>query len=169
MRATAFLDDVGVTLIDVHVVEWHAEPLRNALGEGRFMALSTGQRADHDIDPAVRMHRDIGTLARIAAGRFEVTAKPDAAQTPAFARRAAALLKTLPVAKLHRPLHHGAIGAVVVADALRVLVRKGRGWNEIAPAQRDTIEAVFPRCLVDQPLDHKDVFRSPGAAVGRGA
>jgi hypothetical protein len=35
------------------------------------------------------MHRDVGTLARIAAGRFKVTAKPDAAQAPALARRGA--------------------------------------------------------------------------------
>src|SRR6516165_6178101 len=115
------------------------------------------------------MHRDVGTLARIAAGRFKVTAKPNAAQAPALARRDAALLKALPVAEFHRAIHHGAIGAVIVADALRILVGKRRRWNEIAPAQRDTIEAMFLRRLIDQPLDHVDDFGSPGAAVGRGA
>ena len=115
------------------------------------------------------MHRDVGTLARIAAGRLKVTAKPDAAQAAALARRGAALLKAFPIAKLERTLHHRAIAAVVIGSALRVLVRKSRGRNEIAPAKRDAIEAVFLRRLVDQPLDHVDDFRSPGAAVGRGA
>ena len=155
--------------IDVHVVERHAEPFRHALRERRLVALPARQRADHDVDAAVRMHGDVGALARIAAGRFEVAAEPDAAQPLALARLGAALLEALPVAELHRALHHRAIGAVVVGDALRVLVGKCRRRNEIAPAQRDAIEAVLKRCFVDQPLDHVDDFRPAGAAIGRGA
>ena len=133
------------------------------------MALSAGQGADDDINSAVRMHCDVGTLARVAAGRLKVTAKPDAAQAPALARRGAALLKALPIAKLERTLHHHAIAAVVIGNALRVLVRKSRGRNEIALAKRDAIEAVLLRRLVDQPFDHVNDLRPPGAAVGRGA
>jgi len=33
------------------------------------------------------MHRDVGAFARIARGRLNVTAKPDAAQALALARR----------------------------------------------------------------------------------
>ena len=80
MRAAAFLDDVGVALVDVHVVERHAEPFRHALREGGFVALPAGERADHDVDAAFRIYGDVGALARIAAGSFEVTAKADAAQ-----------------------------------------------------------------------------------------
>ena len=105
MRAAAFLDDVGVAFVDIDVVERHAEPFRHALREGRFVALPAGERADHDVDPALRMHRDVGALARIAAGGLEVTAKPDAAQPLALARFGAALLKSSPIAKLHRAIH----------------------------------------------------------------
>ncbi len=169
MRAAAFLDDVGVALVDVDVVERHAEPFRHALRERGLVALPAGQRADHDVDPALRMHGDVGALARIAAGGFEVTAKPDAAQPLALARLGAALLESLPIAELHRAIHHRAIGAVVVGDALRVLVGKRRRRNEIAPAQRDAIEAVLLRGFVDQPLDDVNDFRPAGAAIGRRA
>ena len=80
MRAAALFDDVGVALEDVHVVERHPEPFRDALRESCFVALSARQRADDDINTALRVHGDVGALARIAAGRFKVTAKSDAAQ-----------------------------------------------------------------------------------------
>ena len=168
MRTAALLDDIGVVFENVHVVERHAEPFRHALRKCRLVALPAGQRADHDIDAALRLHRNVGALARIAAGGFEVTAKSDAAQPLAPARLGAAPLKSLPLAERKRALHHGAIGAVVVGDALRVLVGERRRRNEIAPPQRDAIEAVLLRCLVDQPLDHVDHLRPPGAAIGRG-
>src|SRR5215472_3143031 len=129
------------------------------------MALSAGQRADHDVDPAVGLHRDVGAFARIAAGRFQVAAEPDAAQPLAFACFATPPLKAFPIAELHRALHHNAIGAVVVGDALRVLVGKGRGWNEIAPPQCDAVEPVLNGGFVDQTLDDVDDFRPAGTAV----
>ena len=67
-------------LEDVDVVERHAEPFGDALGKRGFVALPARQRADHDIDPALRLHGDVGALARIAAGRFQIVAQPDAAQ-----------------------------------------------------------------------------------------
>jgi hypothetical protein len=48
------------------------------------------------------MHRDIGALPRIAAGRLEITTKPDAAQPLAFAGLGAAPLESFPIAKLER-------------------------------------------------------------------
>jgi hypothetical protein len=39
MRAAALLDDVGVALVDIDVVERHAEPFRHALRKGRLVAL----------------------------------------------------------------------------------------------------------------------------------
>ena len=167
MRAAAFLDDVGVVFEHIDVVERHAEPLRHALRERRFVRLAARQRADHDIDAAGRVHCDVGALARIAAGGFEITAKPDAAQLLALLRFGAPLPESFPVAELERALHHRPIGAVVVSDALRVFVRKGRGRNEIAPAQRDAIEAMLEGCFVDQPFDHINHFRPAGAAIGR--
>src|SRR5271170_2184190 len=98
------------------------------------------------------MHGDIGALARIASGGFEVAAQPDAAQALALASLGAALLEALPIAKLHRALHHGAIGAVVVGDALRILVGKRRRRDEIATPQSDAVEAMLERRFVDQPL-----------------
>ncbi len=79
VRAAAFVDDVGVAFEDVHVFERNAEPFRHALRERRFVALAARERADHDVDAAVRMHGDVGALARIAAGRLDVVAKADAA------------------------------------------------------------------------------------------
>ena len=115
------------------------------------------------------MHGDVGALARIAAGGFEITAQPDAAQALPLARLGAAALEARPVAERHGAIHHHAIGAVVVGDALRVLVGKRRRRNEIALAQRDAIETVLLRGFVDQPLDDVDHFRPAGAAIRRGA
>ena len=127
MRAAAFFDDVGVAFEDVHVVERHPEPFRDALRKSRFVALSARQGADDDIDPAFRTNGDIGSLARIAAGGFQIVAQADAAQTFSPARFGAAAFEALPVAELHGAIHHHAIGAVVVGDALRVGVRQRRG------------------------------------------
>src|SRR5215469_6452889 len=129
------------------------------------MALPARQRADDDVDLALRLHGDVGALPRIAAGGFEIAAKPDAAQPLAFARLGAALVKSLPVAQFHRAVHHDAIGAVVVNDALRIFVRKRGRRYEIAPAQRDAVEAVLLRGLIDQPLDDVDHFRPAGATI----
>src|ERR1700722_5064835 len=149
MRAAAFLNDVGVVLVDIDIVEWHAEPFRYALRKGRLVTLPAGQRADHDIDAPFRMHSDVSSLARVTERGFDIVAKPDAAQTLALARLSAATPKTFPVAKLHRAVHHRAIIAVVVGDALRILVGKSRRRNKIAPAKRDAIEAVLLRRFVD--------------------
>ena len=43
------------------------------------------------------------------------------------------------------------------------------GRNEVAPPQRNAIEAVLLSGFVDQPFDHVDDLRSSGAAVGCGA
>ncbi len=71
-----------------------------------------------------RLHGNVGAFARIAAGGFEVTAQPDAAQPLALLRLGAALLESSPIAELHGAVHHGAIGAVVVGDALRILCKE---------------------------------------------
>src|SRR5262249_809474 len=155
----------GIVFKYLHALEWHAEPLRHALRERRLVALSAGQRADHDINPAMRLHRDVGAFARIAAGRFEVAGEPDAAQPLALAGFAAPPLDAFPIAELHRALHHWAICGVVVGDALRILIGKGRRWNEIAPSERDAVEAVLKRRFVDQPLDDVDDFWPAGTAV----
>src|SRR5271169_1074582 len=149
MRAAALLDDIGVALDDVNVVERYTEPLRHALGKGGLVALPAGERADHDIDAPLRVHGDVGALARIAEGGFDVVAESDAAQPLTFARLGTAVLKPFPVAKLHRAIHHHAIGAVVISNALRILVGECRWRNEITPAQRDPIKAVLVRGLVD--------------------
>jgi hypothetical protein len=95
------------------------------------VALPAGQRADHDVDAAMRMHGDVGALARIAAGGLQITAQPDAAQALPPARLGAAALEARPVAEFHGAIHHHAIGAVVVDDALRVLVGKRRRRNQV--------------------------------------
>ena len=66
MRAAADRHDVGVALDQLDAVDIDAEPFADALREARLVALAAGQRADRDIDAALRLHVDLG---RIRAAR----------------------------------------------------------------------------------------------------
>src|SRR5262249_49139814 len=111
------------------------------------------------------LHVNMGGSAGITAGGFEIAAEPDTAQPLALACFVAAPLEAFPITELHRALHHCAICAIVVGDALRILVGKGRGRNKIAPSKRDAVEAVLKGRFVDQPLDDVNDFWPAGAAI----
>src|SRR5579872_185939 len=100
VRAATLLDDIGIVFKYEYVLERHAEPLRHALRKRRFVALSAGKRADYNVNATMRMHFDIGAFARIAAGRFQIAAQPDAAQSLAFTCCAAPPLEAVPIAEL---------------------------------------------------------------------
>src|SRR5262245_18082447 len=54
VRAAADRDDVGVALDQANLFERHAEPFAHALGEARLMPLPARERADGDLDDAIR-------------------------------------------------------------------------------------------------------------------
>ena len=60
MRAAADRDAVGVAGDEAHAVDRHAEPFGDQLGEARLVALALRHGADHQLDDAVGLHRDLG-------------------------------------------------------------------------------------------------------------
>ena len=84
------------------LLERHAEPFGDELGEARLVALAVGDGADHDVDAAVRVHGDLGALARDAGRGIDVVGDADAAALAAPARLRAARREARPVAQLER-------------------------------------------------------------------
>src|SRR5262249_54005709 len=98
--AAAELYNVGVMGDDAHVLDRHVVPFIDELREARLMTLSLGGGADDHIDPAVRMDRHFGTLARHPGGGVEIVCHGDAAMLATGARGGAALRKADPIAGL---------------------------------------------------------------------
>ena len=108
-------------------------------------------------------------LEHVAAGPFQEGGDAQAAQLAARLRlRAARASKPLQSACARRLVHHLLELADVVGLAHRVLVRHLLGPDEVAPAQRDAVDAGLARRLVHQPLDDVDRLGPAGAAVGAG-
>ena len=95
MRAAAGADAVGVVGDEIDALERHAEPFAEQLREAGLVALAAVHRAEHQLDAAFGAHRDLGALARRAAGAFDVIGDADAAQL-------AALRATRPCARQSR-------------------------------------------------------------------
>ena len=72
MRAAADLTMSVSPVMMLTRLERHAEPVGDHLREARLVALAARQRADHDVDAAVRLHRDLGALARRADRGLDV-------------------------------------------------------------------------------------------------
>jgi hypothetical protein len=120
MRAAADFHDVRVPGNDAHAIERHAQPLRHQLGKGRLVTLAVGDDADHDIDAAVGMHRDLGALARDPGRGIDVVRDANAAATATGARLGAPCREARPVAEPERLLHGVGVVAVVVDQTERV-------------------------------------------------
>ena len=138
------------------------------LGEARLVALAARLRADHDVDAALRPHRDPRLLVGRADRGFDVVGEPEAEQLAALRRLALALLEALPVGDLHRPVHVLLVAAAVVEHADRVAVRHRFGRDQVLAPQLDAVDAEPRGGDVDQPLDREGHLRPAGAAIGLG-
>ena len=165
MRAAAHRQAVAVVGDEAHLVGGHAQPFAGELGEAGGVALPGRQRADHDLDQTLRQHRDLGALDRRPALRFDVAAEPDAAPQPARRGFGPAPEEAIPVGELQDGVERRRVVAAVVGDAEGVGVRRGR--DEVAPAERDPVEAVRTGGEIDQPLDHEHGLGPSGTAIGR--
>src|SRR5712675_2380388 len=83
MRAAADRDAVGVAGDQLDAVDRHAEPFGDQLREAGLVALALRRGADHNLDGAahraIRLHRDLGLLARRAGRGVDVIGDADAA------------------------------------------------------------------------------------------
>ena len=102
MRAAARLHAIGVVGDEIDAVEGHAEPFGQELREARLVALAAIHRAEHQFDPALGADRDLGALARRAAGAFDVIGDADAAQLAAPLRLGAARRKAVAIGEAQR-------------------------------------------------------------------
>ena len=85
----------------------HAQPFVHQLREARLVTLAVGDRADDDVDAAVRVDGDLGALARNAGRGVDVVGDADAAVLAALARLALRRAgKPVPVGQLQRLVHH---------------------------------------------------------------
>ena len=100
--------------------------------------------ADHELDPAVGLDRHLGALARNAGRGIDVIGDADAALSCRAARfGACAPAKPSQSRERQRAVHDRAIVAAVVDQAERIACRAcALGRHEIAPPQRDAVEAV---------------------------
>src|SRR5581483_11364151 len=143
MGAAADGDTIGVAGDHMHAVERHAEPFGHELGEARFVALALRGHADHQLDDAFRLDHNLGLFARHAGRDIDVIGDPDAAAFSALFRLAATARKAGPIAELERRVHRGDVIAAVVLHAERIFVRQLSLFDEVAPAQRNAIEAML--------------------------
>ena len=145
-----------------------AEQVGRDLREARLVALAARLRADHDVDPAFRLHRDLGALPRRADRGLDVVGDAEAEQLAALLRLALALLEAVPVGDPHGEVHVGLVGAAVVEHADGVAVRHLLRRHEILAAQLDAVDAELDRGLVHQPLDRERHLGPARAAIGVG-
>ncbi len=78
-------------------LERHAEPFRDKLGKARFVALSRGHRAHHQLDLAFGKHGDLGALARCTAGDLDIIGDANTAQLAAFPSFGASGGESIPI------------------------------------------------------------------------
>ena len=67
----------------MHLLDGHLDHVGNDLGEARLVTLAARLRADHDLDPAVRLHLDLGALLRGADRELDVIREAEAEQLAA--------------------------------------------------------------------------------------
>ena len=130
------------------------------------MTLPHRLHAEANCDGAVRPEPQVRFLIQDAACDFEEAAHADPAQLAGFLRRSTALAKAFPVGECERLVHRGFKFATIVNRAVCGLVGHRLRRDEVAPAQRHTIDAHAPRRAVDQPLDQVDRLGPSGAAIG---
>ena len=136
VRAAAEADNIGVAHDDVDVFDRHGEQRTDDLRETRLVPLPARARPDHDLDPALRRHRDLAALAGRADRGFDIVREPEAEQFSARFRLGPARREAVPIGDPHRQIHVGLVGAAVVAsaDGIRVWHRLRR--DQVHAAQR---------------------------------
>ena len=168
MRAAADRDKVGVVGDEADFSERDLQPVADQLRKARLVPLPAAHGADDQLDRAVGADRQLGAFARDAAGHFDVICDADAAAQAARFRCRLARRKFVPVGRVERVIHAGGIVAAVVCHADAVGERHRVRRDQVAPAQFYPVEAMLRGGQIDQPLDHVDRFRPPGAAVDGG-
>jgi len=171
-RALAVIDLIGVAIGDPDALEGNAKPLVNDLREDRLVALPVRVRADEHEDAAGAVEADLGALLHRlvvrAGGDLDDVGEADAAQLSARLCGGAARRIPRPVRQLQRGVHVLLELAAVIGVDEPGLVRHRLGRDEVAPAQRDPVDAGLARGNVDDPLDGVGRLGPAGAAVGRG-
>ena len=168
MRAAADLHHVGVAEDDLHAFHRHVQQIGHDLREAGLMALAARLRADDDVDASFRTHGDPRLLVGRADRGLDVVREPAAEQLAALGRRAPALLETLPVGDVHRPVHVFLVAPAVVVHADGVAVGHRFGADQVLAPQLDAIDAEPGRRGVDEPLDREGDLRPAGAAISLG-
>ena len=117
MRAAADRREIGVAGEQAHPRDVHREPFGDELGKARFVALSGGQRSEHDFDPSFGQHADLGALARRSGVELDVMPRPMPRQRPRAPRFFSSFLETFHSASSHPRLYPEVVATVVTTPA----------------------------------------------------
>ena len=149
MGAAARRHHCGVAGHQPHVVRRDAEPVGEHLGEARLVALAARLGARHRLDRAVGAHADFDMLVGLADRELDVIGNADAGEQAALAGGAPARRKARPVRELQHRIHVGAEISAVIDKPGGGAVGKLRAADQVAPPQRDAVDAEAARRDVD--------------------
>ncbi len=166
VRAGALLDQRRVAEDHAHRSERHAEAFGHHLREARLVPLAVIVRADKHRHASVRLRAQFRVFERLAAGALDIAADSAAIEHAAPPRFGLPRGEAVPVGGGLRFRHHRREVAAVVVGAGRRLVGHRRGWDEIAPAQFERVDAGGARRRLDQALHRIDRLGAADAAIG---
>ena len=132
VRAASDRDNVGIMGDDADSFERNAQPVGHELGKTRLVSLAARQRADHDVDAAIRVDKNFRPLARHSACCLDIVGNPNSAQAPMPRGPPAALRKSAPICQRKGLVHGLLIGAAIIGQAQWIGVRHRGDRHEIA-------------------------------------
>src|SRR5262249_51499720 len=156
------LDEADVAGID-------AELVREDDLVHRLVALALRRRAGKEGDRAGGVEADFRRLAAWRrGGALDRVDDADAAQLAACLRLGAPRVEALDLRVMQRLVHAGFELAAIVSVDEAGLERHRARRNEVAAAQRDSVDSELARGAVDDALNDVAGFGPAGAAVRRG-
>ena len=149
--------------------ERHLENVHDQLSQRGGNALAHAIHRCEHFDHAIVHDADVDVFfQRVAPRPFQE--RGDALAAPQTLARGLgrALLKAGPVGLLQSLVHHRLECARVIRLPHRVLVGHLRGLNEVAPPQRDAVDAALACRLIHQTLDVEDRLGAARTTIGAG-
>ncbi len=159
------MHDIAVALFEFYALEGHTELRTQHLRKRRRVALAIIERAGDQPHHTVILEHDLAKLDAGRRGDLQIRADGNAAQLAALAALFLAFGKVGVIGHCQCLLEHALEIAAVIGDAGGGRERHLRWLDEIAFAQRQSVDAHLVGGAVDQPL-HEIVGLWPsGAAI----
>src|ERR1700682_6213383 len=145
------MHDVAVALFEFYTLEGDTELRGKYLREWRRMTLAVVERAGDQSDRAVGFEHDLAEFDVGRCGDFEVGADRDASELAALAAFLLALGEVGVVGDLERLVEHALEIAAVIDHSGGGRERHLSGFDEVALAERQPVDAHLGGGAIDQP------------------